>query len=59
MVCLYLLSFLTIHSFCPVSRPPDKAEAELAVLSKKGLIDMVLTSDSNALVFGATCVSRW
>ena len=40
-------------------KAPDEAEAELAVLSKKGLIDMVLTSDSNALVFGATCVSRW
>ena len=59
MVCLYLLSFLTIHSFCPVSRPPDKAEAELAVLSKKGLIDMVLTSDSDVLVFGTMCVGHW
>ncbi|KAF8125271.1 PIN domain-like protein [Boletus edulis] len=33
---------------------PGEAEAELAVLSQNGLIDAVLTTDNDALVFGAT-----
>ncbi|KAN0075204.1 PIN domain-like protein [Tylopilus felleus] len=37
---------------------PAEAEAELAVLSQHGLIDLVLTTDVDALVFGATCVAR-
>lgn len=38
---------------------PAEAEAELAVLSQHSLIDIVLTTDVDALVFGATCVARW
>ena len=35
---------------------PGKAEAELALLNKLGIIDIIITDDSDALVFGATCV---
>ena len=38
---------------------PGEAEAELAALTRNGLIDAVLTTDNDALVFGATCVIRW
>ncbi|KIJ05098.1 hypothetical protein PAXINDRAFT_122459, partial [Paxillus involutus ATCC 200175] len=37
---------------------PGEAEAELATLTQRGLIDMALTTDNDALVFGATCVAR-
>ncbi|EDR16161.1 uncharacterized protein LACBIDRAFT_321397 [Laccaria bicolor S238N-H82] len=37
---------------------PGEAEAELALLNKLGIIDIVITDDSDALVFGATCVMR-
>lgn len=42
-----------------VAKAPAEVEAELAVLSQHGLIDLVLTTDVDALVFGATCVARW
>ena len=38
---------------------PDEAEAELAALSRHGIIDAVLTTDIDALVFSATCVICW
>lgn len=41
------------------TQAPAEAEAELAVLSQHGLIDIVLMTDVDALVFGATCVARW
>ncbi|EDR01166.1 uncharacterized protein LACBIDRAFT_333494 [Laccaria bicolor S238N-H82] len=37
---------------------PGKAKAELALLNKLGIIDIVVTDDSDALIFGATCVMR-
>lgn len=37
---------------------PGEAEAELARMSRAGLIDAVLSDDSDALVFGATAVLR-
>ncbi|KAF8955909.1 PIN domain-like protein [Flammula alnicola] len=37
---------------------PGEAEAELAELNQQNLIDAVFTEDSDALVFGATCVIR-
>ncbi|KIK73256.1 hypothetical protein PAXRUDRAFT_21062 [Paxillus rubicundulus Ve08.2h10] len=36
---------------------PGEAEAKLATLTQRGLIDMALTTDNNALIFGATCVA--
>ncbi|KAF8131850.1 PIN domain-like protein [Boletus edulis] len=44
---------LTIFGFA-WHEGPGEAEAELAVLSQNGLIDAVLTTDNDALVFGAT-----
>ncbi|KAG1818447.1 PIN domain-like protein [Suillus subaureus] len=35
-----------------------EAEAELAALSHSGVIDVVITKDSDALVFGASHVFR-
>ncbi|KAF8833369.1 PIN domain-like protein, partial [Paxillus ammoniavirescens] len=43
---------LTVH------QAPGEAEAELAALSQRRFIDMVLTMDNDALIFGATCVAR-
>jgi hypothetical protein len=37
---------------------PGEAEAELAKLNSLGIVDAVLTEDSDALVFGANCVIR-
>ncbi|KAJ7756995.1 PIN domain-like protein [Mycena metata] len=37
---------------------PGEAEAELAHLNKLGFIDVVITEDSDAIVFGAPCVMR-
>lgn len=37
---------------------PGEAEAELAHLNKLGIIDAVLTDDSDALIFGAKVVMR-
>ncbi|KIK78342.1 hypothetical protein PAXRUDRAFT_164248, partial [Paxillus rubicundulus Ve08.2h10] len=38
---------------------PGEAEAELVALSQQRFIDMVLTTDNDALIFGTTCVARW
>ncbi|KAJ7106638.1 PIN domain-like protein, partial [Mycena epipterygia] len=37
---------------------PGEAEAELAYLNKLGFIDVVITEDSDAVVFGAPHVIR-
>lgn len=39
-------------------RAPGEAEAELAYLSQKGLVDAVLTDDSDALLFGSQVLIR-
>lgn len=47
---------------CPSSfllEAPDEAEAELAALNRHGLVDMVLTTDSDTVMFGAMCIARW
>ncbi|KAF9223301.1 hypothetical protein BS17DRAFT_817621 [Gyrodon lividus] len=41
-----------------IVKAPAEAEAELAVLSLRSLIDIVLTTDVDALVFGTTRVAR-
>lgn len=38
---------------------PGEAEAELAALNQQDFIDMVLTTDSDAIVFGMTCIACW
>ncbi|KAF8221251.1 PIN domain-like protein [Tricholoma matsutake] len=37
---------------------PGEAEAELAYLNQANMIDAIMTDDSDALIFGATCVIR-
>ncbi|KAK0471670.1 PIN domain-like protein [Armillaria novae-zelandiae] len=37
---------------------PGEAEAELATMNKAGIIDMIITEDSDALVFGGMCILR-
>lgn len=37
---------------------PGEGEAELAALNSRGLIDVVLTTDSDILVFGAHSILR-
>lgn len=48
--CLFLNQLL--------SQAPGEAEAELAKLNLLGLIDGVITSDSDIFIFGASCVLR-
>ena len=40
------------------AQAPGEAEAELAHMNELGLIDGVLTDDSDAFVFGAKCIIR-
>jgi Holliday junction resolvase YEN1 len=40
------------------SKGPGEAETELAELNATGVIDAVITEDSDTLVFGATNVIR-
>lgn len=37
---------------------PGEAEAECALLQKKGLVDLIITEDVDSLMFGATKVAR-
>ncbi|PPQ81244.1 hypothetical protein CVT24_009531, partial [Panaeolus cyanescens] len=37
---------------------PGEAEAELALLNSRGFIDAIITSDSDAFVFGTLCIIR-
>jgi Holliday junction resolvase YEN1 len=43
---------------CEWRKAPGEAEAELALLSRQGLVDAVLTDDGDALLFGARVVIR-
>ncbi|KAJ6603727.1 hypothetical protein B0H10DRAFT_1957785 [Mycena sp. CBHHK59/15] len=43
------------YYFCDA---PGEAEAELAQLNELGFIDVIITEDSDVLVFGATCIIR-
>lgn len=50
-------------TFFPVSvtyhfQAPGEAEAELAMMSYRHFIDLVVTEDSDALVFGAQRIAR-
>ena len=49
------LSELLGHSSC---QAPGEAEAELALMNRQGKIDVVLSDDVDALLFGATCLLR-
>lgn len=40
------------------TQAPGEAEAELAKLNALGIIDAIITSDSDAVVFGAQCIIR-
>ncbi|KAI0696043.1 PIN domain-like protein, partial [Cerioporus squamosus] len=46
------------YSFPPVFQAAGEAEAELSRMASLGLIDAVMTDDSDTLVFGATVVIR-
>ncbi|KAG2351249.1 PIN domain-like protein, partial [Suillus spraguei] len=37
---------------------PSEAEAELAAMNVHGVIDAVMTEDSDILIFGAPCIIR-
>lgn len=41
-----------------IKQAPGEAEAELAALSQRQIIDIVLTTEVDALIFGATRVAR-
>jgi len=36
-----------------------KSSIELANLNREGIIDRIITNDSDTLVFGAFCVIQW
>jgi hypothetical protein len=50
------LSLVPAQSSDILLQAPGEAEAELAQLNKLGIVDAILTDDSDALVFGAKTV---
>ncbi|KAJ6600862.1 hypothetical protein B0H10DRAFT_1958552 [Mycena sp. CBHHK59/15] len=46
------------YYFYEEMQAPGEAEAELADLNKLGFVDVVITEDSDAVIFGAPCVFR-
>ena len=42
-----------------IYQAPGEAEAELTALTQNDIINVVLTTVMDALIFGATCVIRW
>ena len=48
----------TVSELIFASNKPGGAEAELAALNYHGIIDAVLTSDSDTLIFGAQVLLR-
>ncbi|KAG1766099.1 XPG I-region-domain-containing protein, partial [Suillus occidentalis] len=40
------------------AQAPSEAEAELAAMNVHGIIDAVMTEDSDVLIFGALCIIR-
>lgn len=47
----HLINFVVLQA-------KGEADAELAIMNKLGVIDAVLTKDSDAFPFGAKCVMR-
>jgi 5'-3' exonuclease len=57
---MYVFIYVVKPGWCLThcTQAPGEAEAELAELNSCGIIDAVLTEDSDTLVFGAQCVIR-
>lgn len=53
-----LFGLIKVYRTSPSSQAPGEAEAELAALNQRGLIDIVITDDCDAFTFGAECVLR-
>ena len=45
-----------LHWLCCWHQAPGEAEAELATLNRKSMIDVIVTEDSDALVFAGAHV---
>lgn len=57
----YVLSLSFPHGVVASSvhiQAPSEGEAELAAMNAHGVIDAVMTEDSDILIFGAPCVIR-
>ena len=54
----FLDSAQGLHPLIILSQAPGEAEAELAAMNRAGVVDAVLTDDSDILVFGAHSVIR-
>lgn len=48
-----VLTHSTLH------QAPGEAEAELAMLNRRGDIDIVITDDVDCLLYGATTISKF
>jgi XPG I-region len=56
---LFLLCLtITVSNWHLILQAHGEAEAELARMSQAGVIDMVLTEDSDSMIFGTTRVAR-
>lgn len=53
-----LLRQVLDHLKIPHHEAPGEAEAECAAMQQLGIVDAVWTDDSDALMFGATCIVR-
>ncbi|KAF8232221.1 PIN domain-like protein, partial [Tricholoma matsutake] len=56
-VISHLKFLITTFGFY-IHEVPGEAEAELAMLNQLGIIDAIITNDSDTFVFGAKCVIR-
>lgn len=50
---LYFLTHVYNHPLTSANQAPGEAEAELAAMNMAGEVDAILTSDSDAFIFGA------
>lgn len=56
-IALNILDWVCYFRFC---KAPAEAEAELALMSSQGMLDAVLTDDSDTLLFGVrTIIRKW
>lgn len=54
----YVLSSYDVAISSVPYQAPSEAEAELAAMNVHGVIDAVMTEDSDILIFGAPCIIR-
>lgn len=59
LVCEHTREYLRLTCLpCDNVQAPGEAEAELAYLNRRGMLDLVITDDVDCLLFGASTLSQ-